>query len=116
MGFFSKALLSTLLISFIPTMFTSCVTKSPTVVHIENQTVSQMHTIIKEEVPTLKRKVAIARFGNEAQYGKSTLFGTNNNYNAEKQATDILSAKLVQSGKFILLERSDIDNINKEIK
>jgi curli biogenesis system outer membrane secretion channel CsgG len=115
MGFFSKALFNTLLISFIPTVFTSCVTNSPTVVHIEKQTVSQTHTIIKEEVPTLKRKVAIARFGNEAQYGRSTLFGMNNNYNAEKQATDILSAKLVQSGKFILLERNDIDIINKEI-
>ncbi|MFA5234566.1 MAG: CsgG/HfaB family protein [Sulfurimonas sp.] len=69
----------------------------------------------QSQEPELKRKVAIARFGNEAQYGKSALFGINSNYVAEKQATDILSAKLAQSGKFILLERSDIDTVNKEI-
>jgi curli biogenesis system outer membrane secretion channel CsgG len=76
---------------------------------VKNKVLSQ------SQEPELKRKVAIARFGNEAQYGKSALFGINSNYVAEKQATDILSAKLAQSGKFILLERSDIDTVNKEI-
>jgi curli biogenesis system outer membrane secretion channel CsgG len=95
-------------------LFTGCATTPPIIVKIEQPTKVQPQIIMKKEEPKLKRKVAIARFGNEAQYGKSALFGINNNYNAEKQATDILSAKLASSGKFILLERNDIDKINKE--
>lgn len=96
-------------------IFLGCTTTTPTVVKVEQLTVVQPQIFFKKQAPALKRKVAIARFGNEAQYGKSALFGVNNNYNAEKQATDIISAKLAQSGKFILLERSDIDKIDKEL-
>lgn len=99
---------------FATALFTGCATTTPTVVKVEKPTQAQPQILEKKALPKLKRKVAIARFGNEAQYGKSALFGLNNNYNAEKQATDILSAKLAQSGKFILLERSDIDKINSE--
>jgi len=95
-------------------ILTGCATTTPTVVNVEEPTASQPKIVEQKQEPVLKRKVAIARFGNEAQYGKSALFGINNDYNAEKQATDILSAKLTQSGKFILLERSDLDKINKE--
>jgi curli biogenesis system outer membrane secretion channel CsgG len=99
---------------FTTALFSGCTTTTPTIVKVEKQTKIQPQVIIRKEEPKLKRKVAIARFGNEAQYGKSALFGINNNYNAEKQATDILSAKLASSGKFILLERNDIDKINNE--
>ena len=61
----------------------------------------------KPEVPVgLKRKVAIARFSNETLYGKGAFY-TKENDPLEKMSTDILSSKLAQSGKFILLERSD---------
>ncbi len=106
----SKIILST----FITAIFTGCAVTTPTVIKVEKPTKLQPQILEKKALPKLKRKVAIARFGNEAQYGKSALFGLNNNYNAEKQATDILSAKLAQSGKFILLERNDIDKIDKE--
>lgn len=56
----------------------------------------------------LKRKVAIARFTNETQYAKG-LFYDKENDPMGKQALDILSAKLAASGKFILLERNDLD-------
>ena len=102
------------LISCTGILFSGCVTTTPNKVTVEKPTVINPQIVYKKEEPILKRKVAIARFGNEAQYGKSALFGINNTYNAEKQATDILSAKLTQSGKFILLERSDIDKIEKE--
>lgn len=95
-------------------LLTGCATTTPTVVNVEKPTSAQPKIVEQKQEPVLKRKVAIARFGNEAQYGKSALFGINNEYNAEKQATDILSAKLTQSGKFILLERSDLDKITKE--
>ena len=93
-----------------------CITTTPSVERIEKPTIAQPQIQPLKITPVLKRKVAIARFGNEAQYSKSSLFGMNTNYNAEKQATDILSAKLTQSRKFILLERNDINLINEESK
>lgn len=57
---------------------------------------------------TIKRKVAIGRFSNETQYAKG-LFYDKDNDPMRKQALDILSAKLAASGKFILLEREDLD-------
>lgn len=57
---------------------------------------------------TIKRKVAIGRFSNETQYAKG-LFYDKENDPMRKQALDILSAKLASSGKFILLEREDLD-------
>jgi curli biogenesis system outer membrane secretion channel CsgG len=57
---------------------------------------------------TIKRKVAIGRFSNETQYAKG-LFYDKDNDPMRKQALDILSSKLALSGKFILLERDDLD-------
>lgn len=57
---------------------------------------------------TIKRKVAIGRFTNETQYAKG-LFYDKENDPMRKQALDILSSKLALSGKFILLEREDLD-------
>lgn len=59
-----------------------------------------------QQEKTIKRKVAIGRFSNETQYGKSIFF---NREQMGKQALDILSTKLAASGKFILLERTDLD-------
>ena len=61
---------------------------------------------VKEK--SLKRKVAIARFSNETTYGKGIFYDKTNDPMA-KQALDILSTRLASTGKFILLERSDID-------
>lgn len=61
----------------------------------------------------LKRKVAIARFTNETQYGKGIFYDKENDPMA-KQALDILSGKLVMSDKFLLLERSDLEKIIEE--
>lgn len=63
----------------------------------------------------LKRKVAIARFSNETQYAKGVFYDKENDP-IGKQAVDILSTKLASSGKFILLERSDLGEIEKELK
>ena len=63
----------------------------------------------------LKRKVAIARFTNETRYGQS-FFIDKNNDRIGKQAMDILSAKLFQTNKFIMLERADLSKIDDELK
>ncbi len=62
----------------------------------------------------LKRKVAIARFTNETKYGQS-FFIDDNNDRIGKQVVDILSSKLIETEKFILLERADLDKIKKEL-
>lgn len=61
----------------------------------------------------LKRKVAIGRFSNETQYAKGIFYDKENDPMG-KQALDILSAKLASSGKFILLERSDLSTLLEE--
>ncbi|QOP46754.1 curli production assembly protein CsgG [Sulfurimonas paralvinellae] len=63
----------------------------------------------------IKRKVAIARFTNETRYGQSFFIDKDNN-RIGKQAMDILSAKLFQTGKFIMLERADLSKIDDELK
>lgn len=57
--------------------------------------------------------MAIGRFSNETQYGKG-LFYDKENDPMRKQAMDILSSKLAASGKFILLERDDLDILVSE--
>lgn len=61
----------------------------------------------------IKRKVAIGRFSNETQYAKGIFYDKENDPMG-KQALDILSAKLAASGKFLLLERSDIASLLEE--
>lgn len=68
---------------------------------------------VKEDGMTLKRKVAIGRFSNETQYAKGIFYDKENDPMG-KQALDILSAKLANSGKFILLERSDLASLLEE--
>lgn len=63
----------------------------------------------------IKRKVAIGRFSNETQYAKGIFYDKENDPMG-KQALDILSAKLAASGKFLLLERSDLAALLEEAK
>lgn len=63
----------------------------------------------------IKRKVAIGRFSNETQYAKGIFYDKENDPMG-KQALDILSAKLAASGKFMLLERSDLATLLEEAK
>ena len=62
---------------------------------------------------TIKRKVAIGRFSNETHYAKGMFYDKANDP-MRKQALDILSSKLASTGKFILLEREDLDVLVKE--
>ncbi|MDR1973693.1 MAG: CsgG/HfaB family protein [Bacteroidales bacterium] len=70
---------------------------------------------IEESKKGLKRVVAVGRFSNETQYAKGVFYDKENDP-IGKQALDVLSAKLAESNKFILLERVDIDQIEKELK
>ncbi|WP_333654577.1 CsgG/HfaB family protein [Dissulfurispira sp.] len=93
----------------------SCATVKKEEVEIIEQKPQVSKVLEKPAARVLKRKVAIARFTNETIYGKG-FFVDENKDQIGKQAMDILSAKLAATGKFILLERADIEKINKELK
>ena len=61
----------------------------------------------------LKQKIAIGRFTNETRYGKSLLRDQDLDP-LGKQASDILSAYLTMSKKFLVFERPDISKIARE--
>ena len=104
-------------LSLFMTLIISCATiEKPEVMKIKEEpkisrTIQQTNLGHKKG---LKRKVAIARFTNETKYGQS-FFIDKNNDRIGKQAVDILSSKLVETEKFILIERADLDKITKEL-
>jgi curli biogenesis system outer membrane secretion channel CsgG len=93
-----------------------CATVSkPDVQQLQDQSIEVSKTISQEQEQSLKRKVSIARFTNETQYGQGNLF--NNNYQKiGTQAMDILSTKLTKTGKFLMFERPDIENVTNDLK
>ncbi len=98
-------------------LFPACATMEKPAVEVvkEGPKISPTTAKAQPEAPKgLKRKVAIARFTNETKYGQS-FFLDKEGDRIGKQAVDILSAKFLETGKFILLERADLDKINKEL-
>ena len=108
-----KNIFNCVLISFICFMYSCATVTQPSIVVMDSQ-VQQTSKSLQGSDKILKRKVAIGRFSNETKYGKSMFADAS--YNMGKQAMDILSARLVASEKFILLERTDLDVINKEME
>lgn len=67
----------------------------------------------QETYSGLKRRVAIARFSDETRRGSS--FFVDANYDRiGKQASDMLAARLTDSGRFIMLERTDLNQVIAE--
>jgi curli biogenesis system outer membrane secretion channel CsgG len=54
-----------------------------------------------------KRKIAIARFNNETNYGRALLSDAAYGQ-LGKQTSDMLAARLIRSGKFLVYERADL--------
>lgn len=91
-------------------------TPEPTVTNTETKkNISPTITAAKDQKKSLKRKVAIGRFTNETSYGQSFFIDKNQN-RIGKQAMDILSAKLFETERFIMVERADLAQIEKELK
>ncbi len=65
--------------------------------------------------PRYKRKVAVGRFSNETNYGRSLLADADLD-RLGKQASDMLSSRLVQSQQFLVLERPDAAKLEREQK
>lgn len=67
----------------------------------------------EEPYQGLKRRVAIARFSDETRRGSS--FFVDQNYDRiGKQTSDMLAARLTETGRFIMLERSDLNQVIAE--
>jgi curli biogenesis system outer membrane secretion channel CsgG len=65
-------------------------------------------------VKSFKRKVALGRFTNETRYGKALLGDAIDPLG--RQTGDMLSSRLVESGRFIVLERPDLAAVKAEQK
>jgi curli biogenesis system outer membrane secretion channel CsgG len=63
--------------------------------------------------PRFKRKVAIGRFSNETRYGRSLLRDEDNDP-LGKQISDILAGRLVESDRFLVFERPDVNKLEAE--
>ena len=61
----------------------------------------------------LKRKVAVGRFTNQTLYGRALFTGEQMDAMG-RQVGDILSTRLVQTDRFIVLERPDLDVVEDE--
>lgn len=91
----------------------SCSTVTNEVIHQPKPTPQVSKSLSVEKSKGLKRKVAIARFSNETKHGNSFLLDKNND-RVGKQAMDILSARLSDTGKFLMFERADLDKVKAE--
>lgn len=70
-------------------------------------------TVQQPVVKRYKRKISIARFTNESNYGRALM--TDQDYDRiGKQASDMLASKLVKSNKFLVFERTDLNKIKNE--
>lgn len=95
-------------------LLTNCTTVKPPITQdVSNTKQVVSKTVVNQQERFLKRKVAIARFSNETKYGRG-FFDKENEDRLGKQAMDILSSKLVETEKFLLLERADLEQISHE--
>ncbi len=70
-------------------------------------------TPVAAQGKVLRRKIAVARFTNETRYGRSLLVDQNDDP-LGKQASDMVSNRLIASGQFLVFERPDLSKVRKE--
>lgn len=98
--------------------FAGCATVSPPPVATESPAPQAQQARAQEraaapEAKRYKLKVAIARFTNETNYGRSLLNDADLD-RIGKQASDMLASRLIQSGQFVVLERTDLNKVFRE--
>ena len=111
----SSTILATIFLSGCATMQKTQTHQIPKASQTQTSKTLEAKKVNTDKPKGLKRKVAIARFSNETRYGQS-FFLDKDNDRIGKQAMDILSNKLFETGKFIMLERADLSKIEKELK
>ncbi len=96
----------------------ACATPSPPTIKVEGSSSraaqrEAQKTASLPEIKRHKRKIAIGRFSNETRYGRSLLRDVDGDP-LGKQALDILSGRLVSTGRFLVFERPDLTKIESE--
>lgn len=97
------------------TILAACATTAPVPTVVAPQP-SVQATVAPPPAPAVKiykRKIAIGRFTNETLYGKALLTGDQTDP-LGKQTSDMLSTQLVQSGRFLVFERPDLNLARNE--
>lgn len=94
-------------------LYTIAIVSSFLIIPLSNAQEQQVVSVGQGENKNLKFKVAIGRFSNETNYGKS-LLRDNDLDPLGKQAADILTAYLAMSDKFLIFERPDLTKIVRE--
>lgn len=79
----------------------------------QSEQLSAQKKITAPTEKTYKRKIAIIRFSNETNYGRSLLLDEDLD-KIGKQASDMLASRLIQSGRFLVFERTDLNKLLKE--
>lgn len=111
---------TSLIYSFSMLSFLGCATVSERVEQVESTVPRSKQIQAQKSLETpvhksYKRKLAISRFSNETNYGRTLL--TDEQFDRiGKQASDMLSSRLVKSEKFLVFERPDIKKIELEQK
>jgi curli biogenesis system outer membrane secretion channel CsgG len=103
-------------VAFLALAGCATVSEKPVAVESPVPKAQQVAAQASQKVPVAKRykqKVAIARFTNETNYGRSLLNDADLD-RIGKQASDMLASRLIQSGQFVVLERPDLSKIKKE--
>ncbi len=99
-------------------LLSACATVSEKPVALESPVPQAQQAKAQQEAqaPQTKRyklKVAVGRFTNETNYGRSLLTDEELD-RIGKQASDMLISRLIQSGQFVVLERPDLNKITME--
>ena len=79
----------------------------------QSRQVKAQEKLLVPQAKRYKLKVAIGRFTNETNYGRSLLNDADLD-RIGKQASDMLASRLIQSGQFVVLERPDLNKLKKE--
>lgn len=80
---------------------------------VEQQAAQEQVLAAVPQQPKLKRKLAIGRFSNETRYGR-TFFRDMDYDPLGKQAADMLTARLVDTQRFMVFERPDLSKLDRE--
>ena len=101
--------------AFFALALSACATPAPVSVVAAVATTSPQARVaaLESVTPTLKRKIAIGRFSNSTNYGRALLVDGQKDPLAE-QASDMLMTRLVDTGQFLIFERSDLDVVKAE--
>jgi curli biogenesis system outer membrane secretion channel CsgG len=99
-------------------LFTACATPSQRPTMVESPVPQPAQVAAQQasrtpSAPRYKRKIAVGRFSNETNYGRSLLNDAELD-RIGKQASDMLASRLVMSGQFLVLERPDLTKVRQE--